>query len=68
MKKPETIFTNFDLYMSEVKQRNKECIEMHGGLDFFNIEEKIIDTNINYFKDCWENQLSPYKALTFLIF
>jgi hypothetical protein len=46
----------FEQYLINVGIRSSE----------FTYEDEILFQNVKYFKKCWKQQLSPYKALLFL--
>jgi hypothetical protein len=57
----------FEEYLIMVKQRNKENFS-DGHIIEFKYPEDVLEENIDFFKRCHKNGLSPYKALTFLEF
>lgn len=54
----------FENYLKLVLERNRETAE-DGHMVTFDYDELRILEYSYYFKKCYENGLSPYKALTF---
>ena len=59
------MFDDFEKYYEEILKRNSESIE-DGHMIVFNISEELLESKKDYFKECFDNHLSPYKALTFM--
>lgn len=57
------ITTTFEKYMESIFERRD--FKSDEDIQFLHTDEDI-NNNIEYFRNCWENELSPYKALTFL--
>jgi len=52
----------FDDYMERVYERN----DFESELDpYFGYDKEKLNTGKEHFRSCWENGMSPYKALTF---
>lgn len=60
-------YSTFEEYMNDIFIRNKETV-FDGHAVCFSFSEKQLRSKIYYFIDCWESGLSPYKALTFLVY
>ena len=54
------MYKNFEDYLQAVKQRRDE--------DGYIYDDNTLKIYEHYFKDCWKNELSPYKSLEFLWF
>lgn len=56
-----------DITLNEYINKVKENLTINNSIDTpyytFNYSENIIDDNIDYFKCCLKENLSPYKAL-----
>jgi len=50
------MFENFETYLIMVGIRSLE----------YSLSDRILFNNIDYFKKCYDEHLSPYKALLFL--
>lgn len=57
--------SSFREYMEAVQQRNRET-EADGHMVIFTYDAAELNAHYLYFHDCWEQGLSPHKALTFL--
>lgn len=55
----------FEDYFADIQKRNAETHE-DGHLIVFNYTNSTLELRKEYFRDCWKNSLSPYKALTYL--
>ena len=51
---------NKDEYFDKVKQRVKD--------DDYPYTVEVLEANREYFDECYENELSPYKAIEFFYF
>jgi len=62
--------TNITLINKEFDQYMESIFERRNYKSDFDVEfthsDEIINKNTEYFRKCWENGMSPYKALTFL--
>lgn len=54
------IHKTFEQYFSGVKELRTE--------DNYDYSDEILEQHKDYFKNCWENNLSKYKSLEFLWF
>lgn len=60
-------YSTFEEYMESILKRNNETI-FDGHTVCFSFSTDFLKSKIYYFIDCWESGLSPYKALTFLVY
>lgn len=54
-------------YISEVKLQLVENTDDNYKSEYitYHYSNKLVDENLDYFKDCMDKELSPYKALLF---
>lgn len=57
----------FEYYMSDVKSQLVENTDDEYKSEYitYHYSNKLVDENLEYFKDCMDKELSPYKALLF---
>ncbi len=55
--------TSFNEYMKAIFERRDFKSDV--DIEFLYTDEEI-NSNLTHFHECWENGMSPYKALTFL--
>ena len=58
---------NFEEYMVDVKSQlfERATDEYKNEYITYYYSEEMVDSNLDYFKDCFNNRLSAYKALLF---
>ena len=57
----------FDLYMLDVKSQLDENATEYAKSNYvlYTYSNELVDTNLEYFEDCMNKGLSPYKALLY---
>jgi hypothetical protein len=57
----------FDEYMLDVKSQLDENATEYAKSNYilYTYSNELVDTNLEYFEDCMNKGLSPYKALLF---